>query len=198
MHHELWPANQILSTKIRIPALASNIVERPRLYARLDAGLRQPLTILSAPPGYGKTTLVADWLRRMNSGLSRAWVSLTRHDNTSTAFWSYVFAALDYAVLESTSQFTALLHTAQEYRSETTLIQLINVLSERAAPLILVIDNYQYITSPEVNESLAFVIEHLPEQVHVVLMTNYDPPLPPWAWVTAWARWTSRDRHGCT
>ena len=178
MHNGLLPRHHILATKLRIPALAGGVVERPRLYPLLDQSRCQSLTILSAPQGFGKTTLVADWLRRSQIEVPAAWVSLTHHDNQLHFFWSYIFAATDDAVLGSTPLFGELLTTSQRNGVEAAIIQWMNALTDRDEPLLIVIDNYQRITSPEVHDALAFVIEHLPAQVHLVLLTSHEPPLP--------------------
>lgn len=187
MQQQAYPSDQLLMTKLRVPSLASTVIERPRLSALLDRGLRYRLTLLSAPPGFGKTTLVAHWLQRIGAehrqdAPATAWVSLTKDDNQLAAFWSYVLAALDQAVPDDGHPFARLRQSMTPQPSDRALIQLINTLSELATPLVLAIDNYQYITSAEVNESLTFVIEHLPEQVHIILLTSHDPdlPLPRW------------------
>lgn len=177
MRHEMWPKHQLLTTKLCMPALASPIIERPRLYTLLENAVHQPLTMLSAPPGWGKTTLVADWLQRACAELPCAWVSLSDHDNQPDVFWSYVLAAVGDA-LGNTNEFATLLDTTEPHAIEAALIQLINDLSARALRFILVIDNYQYIASPEIHALFAFVIEHLPKHVHVILLTSHDPPLP--------------------
>lgn len=178
LQNGLLPKHHILATKLRIPALAGGIVERPRLYALLEQARCQALTVLSAPQGFGKTTLVADWLRRTQTDLSYAWVSLTQHDNELRVFWSYIFAAVGDAVSDSTDLFAELSNTSQCHGVEAALIHWLNALNERDEPLVIVIDNYQRITSPALNNSLAFVVEHLPQQVHVMLLTNHEPPLP--------------------
>ena len=171
--------DQLLATKFFVPASSHALIPRPRLTALLDEGLRRKLTLLSAPAGFGKTTLLSDWLRsRPPEGPPVAWVSLDEDDNDPVRFWNYVFTALDSCQPGLCSQLLAFLHTQQTPPLQSVLTALINTSLKRAEPLLLVLDDYHVITEQVVHDSLGYLLEHLPSHLHIYLSTRYDPPLP--------------------
>jgi LuxR family maltose regulon positive regulatory protein len=183
-------APPILTTKLYAPPPRPQLVERPRLLARLQAGLTGKLTLLCAPAGFGKTMLVSAWLqsveRRAQSikqlhdapALRSAWVSLDATDSDPLRFWSYVIAALDKLQLHSGASALMLLQSPQPPPIEAVLTPLLNALSTLATDAVLVLDDYHLIDAPTIHSALAFLLDHLPPQLHLVMTTRADPPLP--------------------
>ena len=171
------PARDLILTKLRPPAPRAGLVPRDRLQARVHAGLQGRLCLVGAPAGFGKTTLLTQWCAAAG-GERVAWVSLDEGDNDPTRFWTYVVAALQTvepglgtAALES-------LRDASPDIDRTVLPGLINDLSTTGGPLVVVLDDYHLVTNPECHKSLAFFLDHLPADLHLVLSTRADPPLP--------------------
>src|SRR6266487_4166326 len=166
-----------LSTKLHPPLPRAHLVRRPRLAARLTQGMMGPLTLVSAPAGFGKTTLLAQWLAE--SGMPVAWLSLEPEDNEPTRFLSYVIAALQTLDPHLGTTALALLQTPQPAPLETVLIMLTNDLTSREeGNFVLVLDDYHVIEAEPIHRAIAFLLEHLPPQMHLMLATRADPPLP--------------------
>src|SRR5258708_4812726 len=172
---------ELLSTKLTSPRLRSSLVSREQLLARLDEGLEHKLTLLSAPAGFGKTTLVSEWIATRSERHDSppvAWVSLDAGDNDPVRFWRYVITAcqvFDAAVGEST---LALLHMSRRPSLESELATFINELAQLACRGVLVLEDYHVITAPQIHESMAFLLDHLPATLHPLILTRSDPPLP--------------------
>src|SRR5947209_9435084 len=173
------PVDPLLATKLAIPPARPALVPRPRLIARLGAGLRGPLTLLSAPAGSGKTTLLSAW-RASPEGQKRpmAWVSLEEGDNDPTRFWRYVLTALDRSVPGAGTSALALLRPSAEPSMEAVLTTLLNALNTATEDMALILDDYHVIEAEPIHQALAFLIEHLPPCLHLLLATRADPPLP--------------------
>ncbi len=174
-------ADPLLATKLHVPRPRPHLVHRPRLVQRLQQGMEQALTLISAPVGFGKSTLLSDWLALCD--ISVAWLSLESQDNEPIRFLSYLVAALQTADLHLDTTRQALLHhPVQPPSMEAMLTPLINDLliqSETAQEhFVLVLDNYQVITDRFIHYALTFLLEHLPPQMHLVIATREDPPLP--------------------
>jgi len=172
------PAPPLVSTKLRAPVTVGGHVERPRLSALLDRGLEDSarLTLLSAPPGYGKTVAVVGWLQ--SRGVAYAWLSLDAADNDLARFTRYISAALRTvraAVADATAD---LFGPAATPSPEFVGASLVEGLTESDNPFVLVIDDYQLITADPVHRLVRFLIEHGPPFAHLVLLTREDPPLP--------------------
>jgi LuxR family maltose regulon positive regulatory protein len=176
----------LLATKLSIPPARVSLIARPRLLARLHAGLCGPLTLLSAPAGCGKTTLLCAW-RATAEGrdVPLAWVSLDADDSDPARFWSYVIAALDSLHAGVSQQVLSLLQSPQSPPIRNVLTMLLNALADLPADVVLVLDDYHLITAPPIHEGLHFLLDHLPTRFHLVLATRSDPPLP-------LARWRAR------
>ena len=171
----------LLTTKLFVPPVRKELVPRPRLTERLHAGLRaaRKLTLISAPAGYGKTTLVSAWLSA--TPVSRpfiAWLSLDANDNDPARFAAYLLAALQKIdpAIGQTAQ--TMLQTPQPPPPEALLTSLINDIAATPAPFVLVLDDYHLIQAPPIHQQLAFLLEHQPPQMHLVIVTREDPPLP--------------------
>jgi len=168
--------NVLLLTKLAVPTTRSGAVSRPRLVAQLNRGLERKLTLVSAPPGFGKTTLVSEWLRQ--SQLPVAWLSLDAADNEPMRFWTYVFAALDRLEPGLAADSLAMLRSSPPLPLEAMLTPLLNALAALERRCALVLDDYQLIGAPAIHAALGFLLDQLPPQLHLVLITRSDPPLP--------------------
>ncbi len=164
----------LLATKLHPPRRRRTLVPRPRLGGLAERSRHRALTLVSAPAGFGKTTLVADWFADDHT---TAWLSLDPRDDDPTRFWTYVIAALETAAPDLRADATALLGTPG-VPLEVVVATLINDLETAAQDLVLVLDDYHLIESAEVHESVAFLLEHLPPQIRLVIATRADPPLP--------------------
>lgn len=169
-------ADPLIRTKLHPPFTRTEQVSRPRLQEKIALGLRGPLTLITAPAGFGKTTLVASCLT--GSGLPVAWLSLDKNDNQTGRFLSYLIAALQEADPTIGSEAAQLLEALQQAPSETILTSLINYLDIAHKEINLVLDDYQFINSQAVHESVAFLLEHCPSTLHLVIASRSDPPLP--------------------
>jgi LuxR family maltose regulon positive regulatory protein len=168
----------LIDTKFFVPRLSHPLFLRSRLLPLLDESLRRKLTLVSAPAGYGKTTLLAAWLQSRPKGdLCVAWLSLEPGDNDPLRFWAYVLTALDRSRPGVATQALSDLHAEPAPPFETALASFINALAAQTAPIVLILDDYQAIGDPHVHASLVFLLEHLPPQLHLILLTRTDPPL---------------------
>ena len=170
----------VLNTKLYIPQSRSSLVVRPNVLGKLEQGLTRAVTLVSAPAGFGKTTLLSEWYEsKAGKMMPLAWLSLDPEDNDIARFLLYLAASL--ATLEegiSDSVFP-LLQMNQPPAPSVILTSLINKLTETLpSPFILVLDDYHVITSPAVQDALLFVTENLPPQMHIVILTREDPRLP--------------------
>jgi LuxR family transcriptional regulator, maltose regulon positive regulatory protein len=169
----------LLATKLSAPPTRPRLVPRPRLTERLNEASRHRLTLISAPAGFGKTTLLAEWLATSpGSDLPVAWVSLDEGDDDPVRFWNYVVAALDTIHAGLGRGALALLQAPQSPPMETILTLLVNALAAVPVDFVLALDDFHTITAPSVHQSVAFLIEHLPPQLHMVVASRTDPPLP--------------------
>src|SRR5579859_802607 len=166
----------ILATKLYVPPPAPAVVPRPRLIERLDEGLRRRLTLLSAPAGFGKTTLVSTWVAGCNRPV--AWLSLDEGDSDPTRFLTYLVAALQSIAPAIGAGLLSVLQSPQPPPSETVLTALLNDISTTPQQFVLVLDDYHVIDDTAVDEALTFLLEHLPAQLHLVITTREDPQLP--------------------
>ena len=172
-------ASALLQTKVFVPRPRRGFVPRPRLSERLSRGAEESgLILVSAPAGFGKTTLLAEWLAAAPAAQwSRAWLSLDATDNDPARFWTYVITALRTAVPGLGAAALSLLESPQS-SLEAVIATLLNELSELPADVVLVLDDYHLVDGPAVQEGMAFLLEHLPPQLHLVIGTRADPALP--------------------
>ncbi|MHB8946864.1 MAG: LuxR C-terminal-related transcriptional regulator [Bacillota bacterium] len=165
----------LLKTKMFAPPLRPNLVSRPHLVNRLATGLTGPLTLVSAPAGFGKTTVLSEWRAADDGGTPMVWLSLDQNDNDPLRFWSYVVAALQSVYPGLTGDAMAVLRDSPQISPEVYLTPLINAMD---APCVLVLDDFHAIESPQVHGGVLFLLEHLPPQLHLVVLTRVDPPWP--------------------
>lgn len=171
------PPAHLLRTKFSAPPTRSLLVARPRLTERLQAGLMGKLTLIAAPAGFGKTTIVSAW-RATPGALPLAWVALDPRDNDPIRFWSYVVAALDTLRPGLGAAPLMLLQAAQPPPIESILTTLLNLVSGWDTDLALLLDDYHVIDSPAIHHALVFLLDHLPPHLHLVIASRADPPLP--------------------
>jgi LuxR family maltose regulon positive regulatory protein len=171
-------ATPLLETKLYVPKLRRSLVVRPRLIERLSRGAESKLTLISAPAGFGKTTVVAEWLAAVPAGgPSAAWLSLDSGDNEPASFWTYVIAALQTVAPGVGAAALSLLQAPRPPPIETLLAPLLNELSAGSNDIVLVLDDYHVVDGPDVQVGMAFLLEHLPPKLHVVIASRADPAL---------------------
>ncbi len=166
----------LLTTKLYIPRPRPNLVHRPRLTGRLNAGLERQLTLISAPAGFGKTTLLSEWIP--TSERCVAWVSLDQGDNDPVRFWAYFIAALQMLHPSIGELALALFRSPQPAPVLSVMTTLVNEIDAFPDVFALVLDDYHVIESQLIHEALAFLLDHLPPRMHLVISTRTDPPLP--------------------
>ena len=164
----------LLETKLYLPQWSADRVSRPRLIDRIDS--QRKLTLVSAPAGFGKTTLLAEWIA---AGPTRpvAWVSLDPSDNDPTIFWTYLIAALQTIQPGLGEQSLSLLQSPQPPPIESVLMTLLNELTAVEAEFVLILDDYHGIENQAIHHGIGFLISHLPPQMHLIIASRADPPL---------------------
>jgi LuxR family maltose regulon positive regulatory protein len=166
----------LLETKLYVPRLRPDVVARPRLSERLRRGAESRLTLISAPAGFGKTTLLTEWLASTPKR-AVAWLSLDQQDSRPATFWTYLITALQ-AVVPGIGASALPLLQATDAPIEPVLTIVINELGAVPHDVTLVLDDYHVIESADIEDGMIFLLEHLPSQVHVVIATRADPRLP--------------------
>ena len=168
--------DSLIRTKIRLPFTRPGLVSRSRLQEQLIKGLGGPLTLITAPAGFGKSSLVASCVA--GCGIPAAWLSLDKNDNQPGRFLIYLIAALQAADDRIGREAAQLMAGIQQAPPEVVLTSLINDLDCANTEIVLVLDDYHLISSPIVHEGVAFLLEHCPKTLHLVVATRSDPPLP--------------------
>ena len=159
-------ATPLLQTKLYIPPIRSELVSRPRLTERLNGDLNRKLTLISAPAGFGKSTLLSEWAT--GCGRPVAWLSLDEDDDDPTCFWAYVTAAVHTIYGDVGSTVLAPLHSPQPPPIKTVLTGWVNELAIYPRQIILVLDDYHVISNREIHGGIAFLLDHQPQQLHLV------------------------------
>jgi len=175
----------LLQTKLYIPPPRLHLVARPAVTAKLRAGLLHPCTLIAAPAGFGKTTLVSEWIAQTDHPV--AWLSLDDDDNDPPRFLTYLVAALQIQQPQLGGSAQEMLGAPQAPPPKTILTLLLNELATLTRPLVLVLDDYHLITTPAIHEALVFLVDRLPRAFHLVITSRMDPPLP-------LARWRARNQ----
>ena len=168
----------LLHTKLRVPGSTPTLLSRPRLTNQLKPQPEGRLTLLSAPAGFGKTTLVTDWIRQQNNPV--AWLTLDEQDNDPMLFWRYLITALRAVDARLGLQSQAVLVAFSKVSLETAVTFLINDIISHIPPdttLTLVLDDFHWIHSASIHQSLNYLLQHQPPQLHLLLLTRADPPL---------------------
>jgi LuxR family maltose regulon positive regulatory protein len=168
--------DKILHAKLMAPRLVSAVIPREELLRRLDAGLDKILTLVNAPTGYGKTTLVNHWI--VERKIPSAWLTLDEYDNDPVRFWTYVITALRTFDSRIGKSALSALAGSQPVFFQPVLTALINDLGVLEQDYVLVLNDYHAITSAEINEAVAYLFQHLPAALHLVLISRSQPALP--------------------
>lgn len=174
----------LLVPKLSLPQPHPSLIARARLLARLDAALEHRLTVLAAPAGFGKTTLVSQWvahLQTLRPLLPVAWVSLEAEENDPLRFWRYVITACQVFQADLGAAALGLLpihSTPRQFSQEAVLTALLNDLATLSRPAVLVLEDYHAINNAQIYEALTAFVDHLPPALHLVLITRQEPPLP--------------------
>ncbi|HJT55856.1 MAG TPA: LuxR C-terminal-related transcriptional regulator, partial [Ktedonobacteraceae bacterium] len=169
--------NPLLATKLHPPRPRTQLVGRSRLVERLQQSMEHVLTLVSAPAGFGKTTLLSQWLAE--SGIPAAWLSLDPEDNDPARFLTYLIAALQTIDARVGTTALELLRSPQPLSPETVVTLLTNdLLRSTVGEFALVLDDYHVITAEPLHRALTVLVEHLPSHLHLILATRADPPLP--------------------
>jgi LuxR family transcriptional regulator, maltose regulon positive regulatory protein len=169
-------ATTLLATKLYLPPPRAKAVLRPRMLEQLNQGLNRKLTLISAPAGFGKTTLVSEWVA--TCGRPTAWLSLDASDSDPKRFLTYFIAALQKVDKALGKELFALLESPQAPPSESILTTLLNDITPSTDDFVFVLDDYHLIDSKPVDTMLGFLLEHQPPQMHLVITTREDPQLP--------------------
>lgn len=172
---------RLLATKFHIPPFRADWVSRTRLLDQLTCGLNEnrKLTLVSAPAGYGKTTLITEWLHGISSGTFRIiWLSLDDADNDPERFIRYLLAAFQQVDPTINDKIQPWLNLPQLPPMAALLDELINCLTEFEIPILFTLDDYHVITNPQIHNALEYYLDHQPASVHIVITTREDPPLP--------------------
>lgn len=168
-------ALKILSTKLYIPPPRSNLVSRPRLLDLLSRKTDGKLILVSAPAGYGKTTLLSEWINQ--SDLPFAWLSLDSQDNEINRFLTYLIASLQTIGLTIDDQASGMIQVQQQDIIEGILIQLINRISVAEKNFLVVLDDYDLIQNQKIHNTIAYLLDNQPSKMRLVILTRTDPPL---------------------
>src|SRR5689334_20218769 len=169
-------AVSVLATKLYLPRLRPEVISRSRLIERLNEGLHRNLTLISAPAGFGKTTLVSEWV----AGCERpvAWLSLDEGENDPTRFLTYLISALQTIAPNVGEKVLLVLQSPQPPPVETILTTLLNEITAITDKFIFVLDDYHLLDSEAIDDALTFLLKHQPPQMHLVITTREDPNLP--------------------
>jgi LuxR family maltose regulon positive regulatory protein len=168
----------LLTTKLNIPPSQANLVARSRLIERLQECLSCNFVLISAPAGFGKTTLLSEWARQNQPRIHTAWISLDEGDNDPIRFWDYFIAALKTLQPAFGESTLALLHSPQLPPVESLLTVLINELAVISSRFVLILDDYHLITAKPVHDGLTYLLERMPSKMRILMATRADPPLP--------------------
>ena len=171
-------SDSLLTTKLYFPPARANLVPRPRLIERLKTGLQGPLTLISAPAGSGKTTLMSAWRTGPGHNVPTAWLSLDVLDNDPARFLLYLTAALGTVTPGLAASTALLLHSSELPSLDTIQVSFIQELNAFTSDLVVALDDYHVIANPEIHAILDFLLSHLPPSTHLVILTRSDPPLP--------------------
>jgi len=173
------PSLHLLKTKISVPPTRQNMVMRPRLMQRMNAAMRGTLTLVIAPAGWGKTSLLNTWYAEARrSAWSLVWVSLDADDNDPTRFWTYVINASNTLQPGVGETPLALLYALSHPPIEDILMPLLNALNQLPTDTLLVLDDFHHIEAQPIHDALTYLVEHLPPKVHLVIASRSDPLLP--------------------
>jgi len=165
----------LLKTKLYLPRLKSNMVFRSRLISRLEEIPKYKLTLISAPAGFGKTSVLAEWAARSESIVG--WLSLDSGDNDPACFFAYLCTAFDDMIEDGVRNAQSMLETFQPLQTLSLIAVLLNDLAKVSDPLVLILDDYQFITSKAIHEAVTYLLDHAGLNLHLVISSRADPPI---------------------
>ena len=169
----------LLETKLYVPRWRAGLVSRPRLIERLDRGSERKLTLVSAPAGFGKTTVLAEWVAAKPADERRGgWVSLDQSDNDPGLFWAYFISALRTVQSGVGEGALSMLHSPQPPPIESVLTTLINKINAVEGDFVVILDDFHAIDAQAVHGAIAFLVDHMPPRMHLVIASRSDPSLP--------------------
>lgn len=168
--------NAILQSKLQRPRLYADLVSRPRLMEKINLGLERPLTLISAPAGFGKTTLLSTWLQEQD--VHSSWISLDENDDAPGIFLRYFVKAIQRVFPETCDDILALLNAPHLPPQNYLTTILVNELAALPGNIVLVLDDYHFIHNEEIHQVLTTLIRNMPPQIHLVIATRKDPPFP--------------------
>lgn len=166
----------LLITKLHLPSSRSPLVQRKHLLEKLNQGLTSRLILISAAAGFGKTTVLSEWVHETKLRVS--WLSLDERDNDLIRFWMYFVTALQQSNRNIGAATLAMLQSTEPISYEAFLTPLLNELAQLQTEIVLVLDDYHLITTPKIHDAITLLLEHLPAHVHLAISTRVDPPLP--------------------
>jgi LuxR family maltose regulon positive regulatory protein len=164
-HSQIELEPELLATKIHVPPPRPHAVPRPHLIARLHDGLTRPVTLISAPAGFGKTTLLSSWLNQVPASTRAAWITLDTGDNDPARFLAYLFGALQIDRPPA-------LRAPRLPGLDEILTPVINHLSKSPSPIVLVLDDYHLIEATAVHRAMSFLIDYQPDALHLVIASR--------------------------
>ena len=169
-------SSQLLATKLYIPQARTQTVLRLPLLERLNNSLRSKLILVAAPAGFGKTTLVSEWIATRDESV--AWLSLDAEDSDVARFLAYLIAALRFVAAGIGEDIEDRLQSSRPPTTESLMVPLLNELSTISEDFFLVLDDYHVLDSQPIDQVITFLVEHMPPQMHLVIVTREDPQLP--------------------
>lgn len=172
----------LLKTKFAIPQWRPQAIERPRLVEQLDEALTRPLTLISAPAGFGKTTLITSWLKAKQGKAMVAWLSLEEDDSDPARFFHYLVAALQQVLPQVGHVEAALLGGLQIPAPKDLVTLILNEVGDTKHRVVLVLDDYHLVRNPEIDLAIVHLVEHAPEQLRLIVSTREQPDLPMGRW----------------
>lgn len=165
----------LLGTKLFVPSLRPGLVARPRLVERLNSALTTPLTLVSAPAGFGKTTVLTQWANSLTPIAPLAWIQLDESDNDPVRFWEYFIAAVRILKPTVGEGASAALHAPQAYTGQAMLTLLINDITTMLDDFVLVLDDYHLVKAEAVHDAVNYLVDHCPTSMHIVMASRTDP-----------------------
>ncbi len=170
---------KLIRTKLIIPQRSAEHVPRARLISNLTAGIDKRLTLISAPAGYGKTTLLTEWVVSLDDTVETCWLSLDENDNDLSQFLIYLVSTLQNVDNRLGKSFLTNIHNGIPVEPQVAMTEIVNDISELAPDrkIILILDDYHFINEPRIHEALNFLLSHVPPTLHLGISTRSDPPL---------------------